>query len=569
MTPGDKNQKHETAFARVHTMGITAVHLALLALSLFGLGYFFLSSGTFFASDTGLRFLQIRELLRQDWQSLSVTYPGQFLDPELRFIPYYYAYAIINNQIYLSISPFFPLLAAFFYDKLGMAGLPVVPMLGGLATAVGVYALCQSQKVVRGRLAMWTTVFATPIVFYSVTLWDHTLASACAIWSLTGISYGWHKKAWWPVLLGGMAAGLGAGQRPEMYVFIIALGLSALIVFWKQWTVLISVGIGVILSLTAVWWTQYRWYGHPLGMPTAHNLFGYGAVSYTAQSYSGIPIPQVSIAGKFLGLAESGNLLHFGAFLFVILTIFLVALGLRNERVNWIRAGWVCGVAGYGLCVFFGLQGFMVGILPTFPLLALSLSLDPQQAADSKPISRLVLSVSLLFLGLMFTLWPAFGGLQWGARYLLAVYPLLLYLAFQNFSDFSRRPGFGLKKELRVTAVTLLAFSLLIQAAGLYNLYQQHAEQIRVKSFLTQSTSPVIVTNSPFLPTEMSFINEKLFFYVADEADLEELLLRLWQYEMTDFIFLPLAAETMSVPTHFTEFRVHQLDRSRYELVSP
>ena len=253
MTPGDKNQKHETAFARVHTMGITAVHLALLALSLFGLGYFFLSSGTFFASDTGLRFLQIRELLRQDWQSLSVAYPGQFLDPELRFIPYYYAYAIINNQIYLSISPFFPLLAAFFYDKLGTAGLPVVPMLGGLATAVGVYALCQSQKVVRGRLAMWTTVFATPIVFYSVTLWDHTLANACAIWSLTGISYGWHKKTWWPVLLGGMAAGLGAGQRPEMYVFMIALGLSALIVFWKQWTVLISVGIGVILSLTAVW----------------------------------------------------------------------------------------------------------------------------------------------------------------------------------------------------------------------------------------------------------------------------------------------------------------------------
>ncbi len=548
MIQPNKKQKNGKAHDSVQTMGITAVHLALLALSLFGLGYFFLSSSTFFASDTGLRFLQIRELLRQDWQSLSVGYPGQFLDPELRFIPYYYAYAVINNQIYLSISPFFPLLAAFFYDKLGAGGLPIAPTLGGLATAVGVYALGQSQKVALGRLAMWTAVFATPIVFYSVTLWDHTLASACAIWSLTGISYAWHKKAWWPVLVGGMAAGLGAGQRPEMYVFILALSLSAIVVFWKQWTVLISLGGGVLLSLTAVWWAQYRWYGHPLGMPTALNLFGYGAVRYTAQSYSGVPIPQVSIAGKFLGLAESGNLLQFGAFLLIILTVFLLALGLRNERVNWVRAGLACGVAGYSLCVFLGLQELMVGILPTFPLLALSLSLDPQQAADTKPINRLVLSVSLLFLGLMFAVWPAFGGLQWGARYLLAVYPLLLYLAFQNYSDFSRRPGFGLRKELRVTAVTLLTFSFLIQATGLFNLYQQHAEQIRVKSFLAQTTTPVIVTNSPFLPSEMSFINDKLFFYVADEADLEDLLLRLWQHEMTDFMFLPLAARPYPFP---------------------
>ena len=78
-------------------------------LALFGVAVAGLSPLGFVSSDTGLRMLHIYELIDHGWSSFEIAYRGRFLDPELRHVPYYYAFSVIDERIFLAISPFFPL----------------------------------------------------------------------------------------------------------------------------------------------------------------------------------------------------------------------------------------------------------------------------------------------------------------------------------------------------------------------------------------------------------------------------------------------------------------------------
>jgi hypothetical protein len=69
----------------------------------------------FLISDTGLRFIQIQELIANNWQTLAISYPQRVFDPELQHLPYSGAALVIDDQLYLYLSPFFNIAAAFFY----------------------------------------------------------------------------------------------------------------------------------------------------------------------------------------------------------------------------------------------------------------------------------------------------------------------------------------------------------------------------------------------------------------------------------------------------------------------
>lgn len=109
----------------------TATHLTLLFALVYALALSATSSLTFFSNDTGLRFLQIQDLIANQWRSFAIAYPARFLDPELAHPPFYYAYSLLDGEFYLQISSFLPLLTSYLYVALGKWGLPLLPVLGG------------------------------------------------------------------------------------------------------------------------------------------------------------------------------------------------------------------------------------------------------------------------------------------------------------------------------------------------------------------------------------------------------------------------------------------------------
>ncbi|MEZ4646180.1 MAG: hypothetical protein R3E31_26245 [Chloroflexota bacterium] len=191
-----------------------------------------------------------------------------------------------------------------------------------------------------------------------------------------------------------------------------------------------------VLGTLPVWWLQYRWVGHPLGMAFAPHFFGYGRPeAYPVQSYSDVTITQAIKISRLLLYIEARDAVTFLAALFVIIGAFLLIMALRVPRWRqrrWLWSGLALSVLGYGLFLWQAWDHLLPGVLTTFPLFSLALAYV-DRSDDPRPTHRvyqLPFVTALSFLGVMLAVWPAFGGEQWGARYLLPLYPLLLLLAF-------------------------------------------------------------------------------------------------------------------------------------------
>ncbi|MFQ5613338.1 MAG: hypothetical protein ACE5H9_14515, partial [Anaerolineae bacterium] len=548
----------------------TAVLIITTALILYLLAGFVMSPLTFLASDNGLRWLQIQELVNHGWRTFAIDYPARFVDPELRHVPYYYAYSVIDNQIFFAISPFFPLIVSALYAGLGLAGLPVLPVLGSVLTAWAVYRLFELSQLRYPYLAFWATIFATPLFFYSLELWDHSLGTALALWGVYGLARGLRQGTWLPLSLGGVAIGLAVGQRPELYVFAIALGTGLILVSWPRWRLWLALGGGGLLGALPVWGLQYLWVGHPLGMSTAPHLLDYGQPD--AFPVSPPEVSGVLKAGYLLLHIEPRSPTTFLAALLILLGCALIVLTMSRERgANPARlaGGFVIVILGYGFLAWTVREKPIIGLVSTFPLLPLSLIYPDLPGDENRPqrdVYRLVLLTVFLFLGLMLLAWPTFGGLQWGARYLLPAYPLLLYLAGQGFTVYGRKLDAPRQAILRWGAAGLLLTSALLQMQGARLLHENHRQQAVYRDALAALPADVILTNEPFMPSAMSSITGKIFIHVRDERELEALLPRLAQHGIDRVAVVSQEAAPLSLSDEIGGFSVEQIAPFIYEI---
>ncbi|MCP4362695.1 MAG: hypothetical protein GY796_32220 [Chloroflexi bacterium] len=548
-------------------------HLLLLAVVLFAVAALFMSSLTFLLSDVGLRFLQIRELIAHNWQTFAISYPARPYDPELAHVPYYYAYSIIENEIYLNITPFLPLLASWFFALLGPVGLAIVPVGGTVLAATAVYQLASLTKLPHPQRLLWITVFCTPLLFYTFELWDHTLAVGCAAWSVAGLIWAVIRGRWQPAFLAGLMLGFGLGQRPEMYVFALSLGLAAVFILRPYWKMTLILVAGSLVGILPIWWWQYRWVGHPLGMALAANLWDYGR----PESYPFMPdaftFSRPITIGRLLILIQSHDMLTFAAALLVLVGVVVLVLCLRVEKWRQPRllyAGLVLCLLGYGFFVFQAAQLTMLtGLITTFPIICFSLAFVSAENDHGRyrQIYLFILTSTMLFLGSMFLAWPVSGGLQWGARYLLAATPLLVYLAAYNIHAYDQMFSGKLQRTLKQTVIGLLAVSLIIQLAGLHMQWRKHQEAQQIQAFVNGLPAEVILTNGPFLAAHISGVDSnKMFMYVADEQDVITLIPRLLAGGIHRVAILPLEYIPLTVPERVGDIRLKPTQEFVYDL---
>ena len=547
----------------------TAVSILIIFLILLGISWYFMSSLTFFSNDNGLRFLQIQELVKNHGSSFTVSYPARFLDPDMAYTPFYYAYSVIDNEIFLQISSFLPLVTAWVYPVLGTLALPLVPVVGGVLSATAVFYLGKITVVKRPYVLLWSAILATPLFFYSLELWDHSIAVACALWATVGFAKSLLTHRWQPALYGGFALGFGLGQRPEIYMYAIALGAAALLLSWKQWQLILALIIGSILSAIPVWFLQWRWTGHPLGMSFAPHLFKYGVLESYPASTPGYP-RNVTLT-RFILYIQGKDELVFLAALLILIGIFLIIFTVRIPRwqKSWLL--WLAfSMAASGSLLMVGRTWGqpLPGILSTFPLIAISLIYlnDKQDKSDRRPVYLLVLITVLLFLGLMIALWPASGGIQWGARYLLPAYPLLLFLAFYVVTIEAPILTDSYSKTFQRVATALLAVTILLQGYSVLLLAQKHQSEIVYREAINHLAADLILTNNPFLPSAMVSLENKQFLYINDTEDLNNLVSQMYKNDIDRFALLTVESMPISIPQEVNGIDVLQESTLIYRL---
>lgn len=547
----------------------TIIHFTLLALLLFGLSWWNMSSLVFFNSDVGLRFWQARELMAHQWETFAISYPAQTLDPKLEFAPFYCAYSVLEGQLFFNITPFVPFIASFLYSWFGTVGIVVVSALGGLLTAAGVYKIAKLAQIRHSLLAFWATILATPLFFYSLHLWDHSLAVACAVWGIYSASWGLMNKKWWGIYLAGIILAFGMGQRPEMYLFAITLVISLLIVSWPRWQTLLPFGAGGLTGIIPIWWLQWRWFGHPLGMAVAPHLLDYARPDQYVFNCQG-PVNSVRVS-RFLLYIGSHNYRSFIAALLVILGMFLLIFVLRVPQWQRPLPLWIAFIltmTGYLIWGNMIWRNILPGLITTFPLLGFSLVYLDKPKEDRRrihPIYQLSLLTTVLFIIGMLLFWPAYGGDHWGARYLLPAYPLLIFLAFYVYETYERRGK--LQKSLRAIGGSLLLLTIVLQLMGIRHIFVSQKYNRSIYQAIDTLPTETIITNHPFLPTTLiSLWDRKTFLYVNDESDIETLITRMAENEISQFAFISLQDLPLSVPEQVGDIMIKQVTPVLYEL---
>ncbi|HEU4752926.1 MAG TPA: hypothetical protein VFU47_07435, partial [Armatimonadota bacterium] len=141
----------------------------------------------FWVVDNENKFLQMEALIRSGYRSAVLPYPGHALDPEFQFRPIPAPFGIVQeDQIFSQYPVYFALVSSLPYRLLGFDGLYVLPLLAGLGMLFAVARLGRwlglSRKAQAGAVLL--TAFASPLWFYSVNFWEHTLALCLCLWGV-------------------------------------------------------------------------------------------------------------------------------------------------------------------------------------------------------------------------------------------------------------------------------------------------------------------------------------------------------------------------------------------------
>jgi len=391
----------------------------------------------FWSPDEGGKYLTLRQISTTGEWSAPLPYPAALIDPLLQHVPLLY-WLRVDDAIYSWWPTWFPALSSLPYRLLGVRGLFLIPLVSALLIGLSVYALVApiSKRAALGALLAIT--LASPIWFYGLTYWEHTLHSLLIVLGFAAAIRGvLTDRAGWLAFSGGLL-GLAVYLRLETVIFIGAVGLLLLARFRSRaafqvvFTSLLVFGLSVIVTVTPYLVRNQVLEGHPLGRRNAADVARTAdrALSYGRASALEI-VPNILI----------GSVGHQGVDLSPSLRWLFVVATLGCFASAWLlRRGWDVPVYVSALALI-ALSGFVLlspedyssihGLILIAPFLAFAgWGLHPSADRVTRLWGTLAaVGTGLYVLATAIAGWSAQGGLQWGPRYALPLMPVLMIAA--------------------------------------------------------------------------------------------------------------------------------------------
>jgi hypothetical protein len=505
-------------FLRSHwpLLVVAAVYLVALAL---------LPLGGIWINDVGNRIIQMKSIVASGYSDFSIHWPGQALDPTYDYAPIAYPFAAIrNDKLYSVYSPVFATVASPFYRLLGNPGLYVLPLAASLAMLAGVARL--ARELGRGRRAGHYAVLiaglSTPIWFYSLTFWEHTLAACFCVW---GVVYlvrflGNGRRA--DLVGAALLPAVATYFRPELYSFSLVMLLMVVLRGpGRKLVGALVFGLATLAALVPLWIFQLAAVGAPLGlhvgtlvsMPSGiagqiktrpemfYSLFCRSAVG-TAWS--------VVLTAPFVAALLVRPRLSLRAFRVALPVSALVALA--ASALAWLSF-WAWG----GRPTPVALVGGTNSLFAVAPLLMLGLF---RRRERDDVLGLLAVAYALVYwlAAPAITRW----GIHWGNRYLLVLYPLLAVLAGANLADWLAGPSGGrLARRLSLAAFGLVAAaSLALQVWSVDVLQRKMDYSTRLNQEVARRPEQAIVGGVWWVGQELyGEFYDKMIFFVAPGRD--------------------------------------------------
>ncbi|MBN1937831.1 MAG: glycosyltransferase family 39 protein [Anaerolineae bacterium] len=554
--------------------------LILLAIIYGTLAFGFLPRHVFFAGDEGEKVLVVASSVRSgDWWRVKFEYPGLAFDPEVEafFSPWV---RVVDGQpvpYHLSTMNFWnpPLYALF-----GVSGLYVLPLLAGVGLAWLAYHLARLMALPHPWVVIPLVGLTTPVFFYSLTTWDHMPTVFYSTLTVLLLARQARRRNSCEMATAGVLMGLGIWTRLEMYLFAPAALMAYFYVFRRQrgvWRSLIptvlgftAVMVGMVAQHVAVYgkFDLIAWNVRTASVaedsPGASSLLevARGLVFRQAQVLLALTVDgsELWLERVFLALAFAGTVLVFRL--------------PRLQRHPLLTMGCaLMQVIGTALAFVHSRLYTVVGLVPTLPLMALSLAHVSPQADKELPPSRLALELAataaMLFLLLGLFLLPTFGGLTWGPRYLSELFPLLPVLAWATFWRVREAVDHADARRAVQIAFGLLAItSLVVQCVGVGILFDQKAKMVAWYTDLNELDVEFVLSDQQFYLQYMaSLYFERIFLCPRTQAIYDRLAERLYEHGVGRFAWVPSEVSEVDPLIETPRFAVRQIRGYLHEIV--
>ncbi len=570
-------------------LGVLAIYLTVFAA---------IPRGVFYSPDAGGKYYLMLGYRWDHGLHFDITYPARTWDPECRFYARHVnassrlsMYAYEDDQgIHSGWTPWFPLLSRPFHAAFGVLGLHIIPFIGGLV-AIGLAArLAERLRAGSGLATALVVALATPVLFYSMCFWEHTLATTLQIGALI-------------LLLAPPRGLLGFTTRRSRWM--IAALLLATVFLLRRESILFPASL--LLACGAL---------HP-----RRRVFGSAALVLLLMglAFGRLVLPALETA-CFRGLFPSADfiaiqrmLTFFPSFLAhhdldSFLRMFLVdeyATLLPHPAV-W---AWITGLAACGVSAFVRgpwrvrilLAGAALVSVPAALLIAtdtryrtlnsvllpapfglLAFLPIPDDAIMRTP-RRALGGAVLITAFLSFLLLPVagfvHGGIQWGSRYLMIVIILSSILASVSAIETCADPRASvlLRRATAVIAVWLIVLGALSGARGLNELRETRRNLLSTQAILEKIGEPVVTDTWWFSASFAPFATTHELYTVSRAHPMREWLNTIGPCR-TNFVYVGFPEqsgnwETNAVPG-LTLQRVDQRDNdglriTRYRLLKP
>lgn len=509
----------------VRVVVVLAVAAGLLA----GLGAWLARLEGHWSIDCAVWELMTREVARRGWQGLWVDNLARQADPQGRFFP---ALFFIRRQdrFYFIFQPTFGLLSAPAYQLLGRPGLLLLPLTSALVIGLLVAVGSQRFALTPGWMGSVAALFLTPLPLYAVTVWNHLpsvalLTLGALLVGVFGLQGPFRPAG---MVLAGLPVGLALLFRNEAYVYAAALTFAWIVAApqnrWK--------GAGLfLLGFLAGWCVQAALHWAVFG-----SFFGPKAEGVAAAQLRRAPdlgyrlwnLYLFFVAPDFSAFLRGG--VERGLLLFtplLITTVLLVSpTGAQHPRLMTLAMWLVVAATTVVLAGRTQVTGFF-WVAPYLILAFIRRILTP--------VRKFLLILSVTFAGSI--VWVAWhGGFQWGPRYLLALYPLMVWLALDGWSAAPSR----LREAIRPPVAALLVLALLAQAAGLDHVDQQAWQATQaLRTIRGLPTRYVVVGLEIFAWDFAPAYGEKILLSVDSREELEEAVRGLARARVAHFTYVP------------------------------
>jgi hypothetical protein len=497
---------------------------------------------SFFSIDGDIKYLSAWSIAHH-WNNAAIAYPFARMDSAGHYVLPLTAW--VHGHDYAGYSLPFEYLTAFCLAIFGNAGLVVPPVLG-----TGLLLLVQLQMAtllgIRGRrtVLLIATVACTPVLFYSVTFWEHSLgvalvmggvalllrlismqpqyvprSSALLVFEGDGTGHATSSGnrgellALWPAVGAGCLFAAAVMMRRET-VIVAVVSIAVLAILFPSRRIVLALGTAFVVMCVPLG-LIYELQPQPLALGLTHSSSGRAGVT----------------SGSYTHFHRLSWLTHgsWATALFVLCTASLALV--RRLRPRLLPAAFVVASLAVGI-------GFVVQLFSHFSWTDLNpMAFCPLAVwgvwslllLKRDGFQRMELAVwAVMLVSTVAIVYEAYdyGDSQWGPRYLLFAFPLLILLAIRARQDLRDRVSTpGQTRLVEYGFIGLFSISVLLQCVGITLAASDKAHLNADMNAISRLPASVIVAGDGSVPQLAPLAaNDTLLFAMPHQYSLRHLM---------------------------------------------